>query len=84
MVKLAAGVDVAGVRLDAPDVMEFMLGTGERIGEAAAVRQAVLDLDVGAVQINGTVVRVNGTGPSQSLGAARACATLPASCWPPC
>ena len=34
-----------------------MLGTGVRIGEAAAVRAAVLDLDDGTVLINAIAVR---------------------------
>jgi integrase len=50
------------VRLDLPDFVEFMLGTGVRIGEACAIREAVLDLTAGTVHINATVVRVNGTG----------------------
>ncbi len=39
-----------------------MLGTGVRIGEAAAVRDAVLDLAAGTVHINATVVRIAGAG----------------------
>jgi integrase len=54
--------DPAAVRLDLPDFVEFMLGTGVRIGEAAAVREAVLNLDAGTVHINATVVRVNHAG----------------------
>jgi integrase len=50
------------VRLDLPDLVEFMLGTGVRIGEACAIRQAVLDLNAGTVHINATVVRVNRAG----------------------
>jgi hypothetical protein len=45
------------LKLDLPDFVEFMLGTGMRIGEAAAVR-AVLDLDAATVHVNATVVRV--------------------------
>jgi integrase len=54
--------DPTAVRLDLPDFVEFMLGTGVRIGEASAVREAVLDLDAGTVHINATVVRVAGAG----------------------
>jgi len=50
--------DPVACRVDLPDLVAFMLGTGMRIGEAAAVRAAVLDLDVGTVRINATVVRV--------------------------
>ena len=54
--------DNEACRLDLPDLVQFMLGTGVRIGEAAAVRRAVLDLDAGTVHINATVVRVPGAG----------------------
>jgi integrase len=54
--------DPTAVRLDLPDIVEFMLGTGVRIGEACAVREAVLDLGTGTVHINATVVRVKGVG----------------------
>ena len=40
--------DPTAVRLDPPDFVEVMLGTGVRIGEASAARQAVLDLDAGS------------------------------------
>jgi integrase len=39
-----------------------MLGTGMRIGEAAAVRLAVLDLMAATVHVNATVVGVHGHG----------------------
>jgi integrase len=58
--RLAA--DPTATRLDLPDLVQFMLGTGVRIGEAAAVRHAVLDLAVGTVHINATVIRVPGAG----------------------
>jgi integrase len=54
--------DPTAVRQDLPDFVEFMLGTGVRIGEACAIREAVLDLEAGTVHINATVVRVNGAG----------------------
>ncbi len=54
--------DPTAVRLDLPDFVEFMLGTGVRIGEACAVRDAVLDMNAATVHINATVVRVNGAG----------------------
>jgi integrase len=53
----------AGV-LDLPDVVDWMLGTGCRIGEALAAREGlnadrkpVLDLEAGTWEINATVVR---------------------------
>jgi len=58
--RLAA--DPRATRLDLPDLVQFMLGTGVRIGEAAAVRDAVLDLDAGTVHINATIIRVPGVG----------------------
>jgi integrase len=54
--------DPAAVRLDLADFVEFMLGTGMRIGEAAAVREGVLDLTAATVHVNATVVRVAGAG----------------------
>jgi integrase len=54
--------DPKAVRADLPDLVQFMLGTGVRIGEAAAVREAVLDGVEGTVHINATVVRVHGAG----------------------
>jgi integrase len=54
--------DPTAVRLDLADFVEFMLGTGVRIGEACAVREAVLDMDAGTVHVNATVVRVNSAG----------------------
>jgi integrase len=55
--------------LDLPDLVDFMLGTGVRIGEALAVRHGtnadgenLLDLDHNTVEINATIVRVKGEG----------------------
>lgn len=55
--------------LDLPDLVDFMLGTGVRIGEALAVRRGanadgepLLDLDRNTVEINATMVRVKGQG----------------------
>jgi integrase len=57
------------VDLDLPDLVDFMLGTGVRIGEALAVRRGtnadgeqLLDLDHNTVEINSTIVRVKGEG----------------------
>lgn len=46
------------VALDLPDLIDWMLGTGMRIGEAIAIRDDVLDLDAGTVEVNATVVRI--------------------------
>ena len=55
--------------LDLPDVVDFMLGTGVRIGETLAVRRGtnsdgepLLDLTHNTVEINATIVRVKGEG----------------------
>ncbi|WP_232807348.1 site-specific integrase [Geodermatophilus chilensis] len=49
-------------RHDVPDFIAFMLATGCRIGEAAAVTWDDLDLDAGTVDIRSTIVRVKGQG----------------------
>jgi integrase len=54
--------DADAVRWDLPDLVQFMLGTGVRIGEAAAIRRAVLDLEAGTLHVNATVVRMPGQG----------------------
>jgi integrase len=57
------------VALDLPDLVDWMLATGCRIGEALAVRHGLnadgrplLDLDAGTWEVNATVVRVRGQG----------------------
>ena len=60
--KLAA--DKKAVVAGLPDLADFMLGTGVRIGEALALRWADLDLGspIATVTNTGTVVRVEGKG----------------------
>jgi len=58
--RLAA--DPEALRLDLPDLVEFMLGTGVRIGEACAVRRPSVDLGHAVLTIAATVVRVPGRG----------------------
>jgi integrase len=48
--------------LDLADLIEFMLGTGVRLGEALAVRSEVVDLTAGTIEIKATVVRTKGAG----------------------
>jgi integrase len=55
--------------LDIPDLVDWMLATGCRIGEALALRyvnngdgRPLLDLDAGTWEVNATVVRVAGQG----------------------
>jgi integrase len=57
------------VDLDLPDLVDFMLGTGVRIGEALAVRhgtdadgEPLLDLEHATVEINATIVRIKAAG----------------------
>lgn len=52
--------DERAILLDLPDLIDFMLATGARIGEALACRDAVLDLEVGTWEVNATVIRVGG------------------------
>jgi hypothetical protein len=57
--KLRAAVraDESAALLDPPDLVDFMLGTGLRIGEACAVRWSAVDLTAGVLEVNSTVVR---------------------------
>jgi integrase len=50
------------VELDMADLVDWMLGTGMRIGEACAIRAASLDLDAGIVEVDATAVRHKGRG----------------------
>jgi integrase len=54
--------DGQAVERDLPDYVSFMLATGTRIGEAAAITWDDIDLDTGAVDVHGTVVRIKGQG----------------------
>jgi integrase len=47
---------------DVPDFVAFMIASGCRIGEAAAVTWGDLDLDAGTVDVTSTIVRVTGQG----------------------
>ena len=53
---LAADEPARSVHL--PALVDVMLGTGARIGEALALRWVDVDLEVGAAALTGTVVRV--------------------------
>lgn len=52
--------DPRALALDLPDLIDFMLGTGMRIGEVCAIRGLVL-VDK-TVEVNATVIRVKGEG----------------------
>src|SRR3954469_21310045 len=58
----ALDADEKARKADVPDLVAFMLATGCRLGEAAAVTWDVLDLDAGTVEISSTVGRVTGQG----------------------
>ena len=50
------------VRKDLPDLTDFMLATGVRLGEALAVLWSEVDLDARTVEITSTILRVTGEG----------------------
>jgi integrase len=61
---LRAGLlaDKKAVGRDVPELVDFMLGTGLRIGETLAVTWEALDLQACTVEVRGTVVRKPGVG----------------------
>ena len=61
---LRAGLraDERAVALDLPDLVDCMLMTGVRLGEACAIREEVVDVEVGVIEVNAQVVRVTGKG----------------------
>jgi integrase len=54
--------DAKAVTRDLPDLVDVMLATGCRIGEALALRWSEVDLDEHIVYLTGTVVREKGVG----------------------
>ncbi|MGI8693916.1 MAG: tyrosine-type recombinase/integrase [Geodermatophilaceae bacterium] len=54
--------DRTAVLLDLPDLVDFLLGTGLRIGEACAVRWPAVDLTAGVLEVNSTAVRTKQLG----------------------
>jgi integrase len=54
--------DPRSVALDLPDLVDFLLATGMRIGEACALRWAAVDLDHGTVEVRATVERTKAGG----------------------
>jgi integrase len=77
--RLAA--DATAVRRDLPDLVDFLLGTGLRIGEACALRPADVDLTAGTLTVTGTVIREPGRGlliqDAPKTGAGRRAIPLP-------
>src|SRR4051794_19794766 len=60
LTKVAA--DEQAVELDVPDLLEFLDGTGMRVGEALGVRTEVIDLEAGVLEVAATAVRLKGLG----------------------
>lgn len=56
--RVALAADRAAASVDLPLLVDMLLATGARIGEALALRWDDVDLDAGTVAITGTVVRV--------------------------
>jgi integrase len=54
--------DQLAVDRDLPDLVDFMLGTGLRIGEVLAMTWAAVDLSAGHVEVRATVVSIKGSG----------------------
>lgn len=54
--------DEVACRRDLPELVDFMLATGLRIGEACAVTWDSLNLAEGTVEVRGTVIRIKGQG----------------------
>ncbi|HEY2700613.1 MAG TPA: site-specific integrase [Pseudonocardiaceae bacterium] len=54
--------DQVAVDRGLPDFTDMMLATGLRIGEAAAIVWDAVDLEVGTVEVRGTVIREKGVG----------------------
>ncbi|MEV4001018.1 site-specific integrase [Actinomadura sp. NPDC049753] len=60
LTKVAA--DEGARELDVVDLVEFLDGTGMRIGEALGVRAEVVDLDAGVLEVCATATRLKGLG----------------------
>jgi integrase len=61
--KLRAGLraDERALGRGIPDIVDFMLGTGLRIGEALVVTWEALDLEAATVEVRGTLTYERGT-----------------------
>jgi integrase len=57
--------DPTAVDFDLPDLVDFMLATGCRIGESLAVREAVIVNDT--IEVNATAIRVGGVRRRKTL-----------------
>jgi integrase len=57
-----ADYDNRSIARDVVDLLRFLLATGLRIGEAAAVRRCDIDLDSGFLAVTGNIIRIKGVG----------------------
>ena len=60
--RIGVRLDAKAVGRDIPMIVDFMLGTGLRIGEALAVTWDALDLEARTVEVRATVIRQRGVG----------------------
>lgn len=61
--------DERAAELDVPDLLEFLNGTGMRIGEILGVRAEAVDLEAGVLEVCATAVRLKGKGTVLQLRA---------------
>jgi integrase len=54
--------DDKAIGRDLPDLIDMLLATGLRIGEACAVVWDAVDLKTGTIEVRGTLIRVKGAG----------------------
>jgi integrase len=56
-IRTLLAADMTSVSHGLPDLVEFLLGTGLRIGEACAIQPRDVDLQAGTLTVTGTVIR---------------------------
>ena len=60
--RAALTYDGQAIARDLPNFIDLMMATGMRIGEAAALSWADVNLDAGTVQVRATIARITGKG----------------------
>ncbi|SFF61297.1 tyrosine-type recombinase/integrase [Blastococcus tunisiensis] len=60
--RAALAYDEQAIARDLPDFVSLMMGTGMRIGEAAGLTWAAVNLNAGTVEVRAAVVRVASQG----------------------
>jgi integrase len=58
----ALSYDDRAIARDLPDLVDFLMATGLRIGEACGLAWSAVDLDAGTIDVRAAVVRVTGHG----------------------